>query len=64
MCRYVLGESGRSHVAGFGKNPPTHIQSMPASCPPKPLPCNFVDAFLTPDANPNILYGALVEVSP
>lgn len=59
----MLGESGRSRLVGVGKNPPTHVQHMPASCPAKPQPCNFVNAFLTPDPNPNILYGALVQVS-
>jgi hypothetical protein len=60
--RYLLGESGRSHIAGFGKDPPVHVQNMPASCEAVPQPCNFVNAYLTPSANPNILYGALVEV--
>ena len=60
--RYLLGESGRSHIVGFGKDPPTHVQNMPASCEAVPQPCNFVNAYLTPSANPNVLYGALVEV--
>jgi len=60
--RYLLGESGRSHIVGFGKNPPVHVQNMPASCVAEPTPCNFVNGFLTPSANPNVLYGALVQV--
>ena len=47
---------------GFGKDPPLHVQNMPASCVGEPTPCNFVNGFLTPSANPNILYGALVQV--
>ncbi len=47
---------------GFGKDPPVHVQNMPASCVAEPTPCNFVNGFLTPSANPNVLYGALVQV--
>ena len=47
---------------GFGRDPPVHVQNMPASCVAEPTPCNFVSGFLTPSANPNVLYGALVQV--
>ena len=42
QMRYMLGDSGRSLIAGWGRNPPTHIQSRAASCPDPPAVCNRV----------------------
>ncbi len=61
QTRYVLGDAGRSLLTGYGKDPPTHVQNEAASCPPAPIACNAVSAQLSPDPNPNTLYGALVE---
>lgn len=46
--RYILGDSGRSLMAGWGKNPPTHIQNRAASCPSPPNVCNVVSSPLMP----------------
>ena len=63
--RYMLGDSGRSYVTGFGQNPPTHVHHRGASCPAEsslgsnnPV-CSYADYALT-TPNPNVLYGALV----
>ena len=42
QMRYMLGDSGRSLMAGWGRDPPTHIQNRAASCPPPPNVCNVV----------------------
>ena len=55
---YLLGLDGRSFVVGFGTNPPTHEHHRGASCPISG-PCGF-DYYNTPNANPNILNGAIV----
>ncbi|CAL8464163.1 g3698 [Coccomyxa elongata] len=66
QMKYILGDSGRSFVVGFGKNPPTHIHHRGASCPPEQLPwgsnnptCDYSDFSLS-TSNPNVLTGALV----
>jgi hypothetical protein len=61
QTRYVLGDVGRSLLTGYGKDPPAHIQNEAASCPPEPIACNAVSAQLSPNPNPNVDYGALVE---
>lgn len=61
QTRYVLGDAGRSLLTGYGKDPPTHVQNEAASCPASPIACNAVSAQLSPNPNPNTLYGALVE---
>ena len=55
----MLGSTGRSFVVGFGENPPTQPHHAAASCPLAPETCNW-DNFYSPEANPHILYGALV----
>ncbi len=42
IINYILGDSGRSLVVGFGNNPPTHAHHRAASCPNKPAPCGQV----------------------
>ena len=61
QTRYILGDAGASLVVGYGHDPPTHVQNEAASCPPEPVQCNAVSAELSPNPNPNVIYGALVE---
>ena len=61
QTRYILGDAGYSSVTGYGHNPPTHVQSEAASCPQPPIQCNAVSAELSPNPNPNTMYGAIVE---
>lgn len=66
--KYILGDSGRSFVVGFGNNPPSHAHHRGSSCPKglekaptgsnNPV-CDY-NNFNLPDPNPNVLYGALV----
>ncbi|CAL8466081.1 g5617 [Coccomyxa elongata] len=63
QMRYMLGDSGRSLIAGWGKNPPTHIQNRGASCPNPPEPCTPENSLLSRWGNPHVLTGALVEFS-
>jgi len=59
QIHYMLGDSGRSFVVGFGTNPPERPHHRSSSCPLSPVPCNW-DNFNSPSANPQTLYGALV----
>jgi len=52
---YMLGDTGRSFVVGYGVNPPTHCHHRGASCTPSS--CCDPNCW---DANPNVLTGALV----
>ena len=61
QTRYILGDAGFSLVVGYGHDSPTHVQNEAASCPPEPVQCNAVSAELSPNPNPNVIYGALVE---
>ena len=61
QTRYILGDVGQSLVVGYGLNPPSHVQNEAASCPPAPITCNAVSAQLSPNPNPNVIAGALVE---
>ena len=61
QTRYVLGDAGQSLVVGIGTDPPSHVQNEAASCPAPPIACNAVSAQLSPNPNPNVVYGALVE---
>lgn len=56
---YILGDSGRSYVVGYGNNPPTHYHHRAASCPGPGQPCGW-DYFNSPNDNIHILTGALV----
>ncbi|XP_061198129.1 endoglucanase E-4-like isoform X1 [Saccostrea echinata] len=59
QIHYVLGDTGRSFVCGFGVNPPVHPHHRGASCPTMPAPCGM--AYLTRKGpNPHVLYGGLV----
>lgn len=59
QIHYMLGDSGRSFVVGFGTNPPVRPHHRSSSCPLSPVPCNW-DDFNSPSPNPQTLYGALV----
>jgi len=52
---YILGDTGRSFVVGYGTNPPTHCHHRGASCTPSG--CCDPNCW---DPNPNVLTGALV----
>ena len=57
---YILGDTGRSYVVGFGENPPQRPHHRASSCPsPITSPCGDNEKN-SPNANPQILYGALV----
>lgn len=57
QMRYMLGDSGRSLIAGWGKNPPTHIQNRAASCPSAPENCTLVTHRSTdPVMNPSVCH--------
>ncbi|PNF24410.1 hypothetical protein B7P43_G09674 [Cryptotermes secundus] len=57
---YMLGDSGRSYVVGFGYNYPKEPHHAASSCPTRPAPCGW-DAFKWPRENPQLLKGALVS---
>lgn len=59
QLRYMLGESGRSYVVGYGTNPPQRPHHRASSCPVIPAACGW-DDFNNPAPNPSVLYGALV----
>ncbi|XP_070555125.1 endoglucanase F-like [Ptychodera flava] len=56
---YILGDTGRSFVCGFGVNPPVRPHHRGSSCPAPPAVISWKD-LRRDEANPNILYGALV----
>ena len=61
QARYVFGDVSRSFYVGFGSNAPTHIQDRASSCPEdSQVQCSFLNAFYTPEPNPNLPTGALV----
>jgi endoglucanase len=60
QLRYVLGDAGRSLVAGFGSNPPQRTQDRAAACPPPPAVCNRVTGLLSPDPDSFTPTGALM----
>ncbi|XP_069681404.1 endoglucanase E-4-like [Periplaneta americana] len=56
---YMLGDTGRSFVVGYGTNPPTHVHHGSSSCPDAPAICDKTN-YWSPDPNAHVLYGALV----
>jgi len=56
---YMLGDSGRSFVCGFGNNPPVRPHHASSSCPNRPASCSWND-YNSPNPNPQVLHGALV----
>ncbi|ESO99349.1 hypothetical protein LOTGIDRAFT_231044 [Lottia gigantea] len=59
QIHYILGDTGRSYVVGFGNNPPTRPHHASSSCNSPPLPCTW-DDFSKSTPNSHILYGAVV----
>ena len=59
QIHYMLGDSGRSFVVGFGTNPPQRPHHRSSSCPLAPSPCNWSNKD-APGPNPQVLHGALV----
>ncbi|XP_059490263.1 endoglucanase E-4-like [Neocloeon triangulifer] len=60
QIHYMLGDSGRSFIVGYGKNSPKQAHHAASSCPEKPAPCGW-EAFHRSAANPQVLNGALVS---
>ena len=58
QVRYLLGDAGRSLMAGFGKSPPTHVQNRAASCKTTDG-CTQSNALFVSTPNPNVLGGAV-----
>jgi hypothetical protein len=56
---YILGDTGRSYVVGYGTNPPTRPHHRAASCPDPPAACGFTYQDAS-GPNPHVLTGALV----
>jgi endoglucanase len=61
QMRYILGDSGRSLVVGFGQDPPQRTQDRGAGCPAAPATCNRVTGLMSPDPDTYELTGALVQ---
>ena len=59
QIHYMLGDTGRSYVVGFGTNPPQRPHHASSSCPLAPSSCGW-NEFNNPGPNPQVLQGALV----
>ncbi|XP_070548213.1 uncharacterized protein [Ptychodera flava] len=59
QIHYILGDTGRSYLGGFGHNPPRRIHHRGSSCPDMPESCGR-DEQDSEDGNPQVLYGGLV----
>lgn len=57
QINYMLGDTGRSYVVGFGNNPPTRPHHRAASCPNASCGFNYLNTW---NPNPHVLQGALV----
>ncbi|XP_006814447.2 endoglucanase A-like [Saccoglossus kowalevskii] len=58
QIHYMLGDTGRSYVVGYGNNPPTRPHHRDSSCPAEGS-CNWSN-YGSPNPNPITLTGALV----
>jgi hypothetical protein len=56
---YILGDTGRSFVVGYGRNWPQQPHHRGASCPNQPTVCGW-DWFNRDAPNPRTIVGALV----
>lgn len=56
---YIIGDTGRSFVVGYGTNPPARPHHRASSCPPIGVQCTW-DYYNNPGPNPHTLYGAVV----
>lgn len=59
QIRYMLGDSGRSYVVGYGKDYPKRVHHRGATCPDSPATCGW-DIHDSKVANRHVLHGALV----
>ncbi len=59
QLHYVLGDAGRSFVAGFGKDPPQRPHHRNSACKLDEAD-RCASLFGDPRPNPNVLHGALV----
>ncbi|XP_065337461.1 endoglucanase E-4-like [Cloeon dipterum] len=59
QVNFILGDSGRSFMVGFGNNYPRKIQHSASSCPNIPQECGWKNKN-APGPNPQVLVGALV----
>nr|XP_006826093.1 PREDICTED: endoglucanase 15-like [Saccoglossus kowalevskii] len=59
QIHYMLGDSGRSYVIGYGVNPPDRPHHRSSSCPDQPSACNW-SSYGYDGPNPQVLYGGLV----
>ncbi|CAG5128377.1 unnamed protein product [Candidula unifasciata] len=59
QIHYMLGDSGRSYVVGYGYRFPTRPHHASSSCKSPPHPCTWAD-YSKSEPNAHILYGALV----
>lgn len=41
QLHYILGDTGRSYVVGFGQNSPRNPHHRVSSCPPRHAPCGW-----------------------
>lgn len=59
QINYMLGDTGRSFMIGFGNNFPKKPHHRGSSCKDMPAPCTW-DDFNNQGPNPQTLVGALV----
>ncbi|XP_070565078.1 uncharacterized protein [Ptychodera flava] len=58
---YILGDTGRSFLVGYGVNPPVKPHHRGSSCPTPPARCGYSErGYKSPDPNPHVLYGAVI----
>ncbi|XP_002732884.1 endoglucanase A-like [Saccoglossus kowalevskii] len=57
---YILGDTGRSYLIGFGKDYPHYPHHRSSSCPKPPDLCTWGNAFGISTPNYHVLYGGLV----
>lgn len=60
QVNYILGDTGRSFIVGYGRNPPQKAYHRGSSCQDVPSPCTWQDRQST-RGNPQVLFGAIVS---
>jgi endoglucanase len=61
QLRYVLGDSGKSFIVGYGEKPPQRTQDRAAACPNPPEACNVLTSLYSSKADSHEIIGALVQ---
>lgn len=56
-----MGDSGRSFVVGYGKDPPKRTQDRAAACPNPPEACNVLTSLYSSKEDSHVLKGALIQ---